>query len=93
MTHSQPSPRVAVYPGSFDPITLGHLNVMERASKLFDRLIVGVGVNVEKETMFSADERLAMIREAGCLVFVVAAFDNTDPLAETGPKPKSVAPR
>jgi pantetheine-phosphate adenylyltransferase len=64
MTPSQPSPRVAVYPGSFDPITLGHLNVMERASKLFDRLIVGVGVNIEKEAMFSGDERLAMIREA-----------------------------
>ena len=64
MTDSSPSPRVAVYPGSFDPITLGHLNVMERASKLFDRLIVGVGVNVEKETMFSAEERLALIREA-----------------------------
>ena len=59
-----PSPRVAVYPGSFDPITLGHLNVMERASKLFDRLVVGVGVNVEKETMFSAEERLTLIREA-----------------------------
>ena len=64
MTDFSPSPRVAVYPGSFDPITLGHLNVMERASKLFDRLIVGVGVNVEKQTMFSADERLALIREA-----------------------------
>ena len=44
------SPRIAVYPGSFDPITLGHLNVMERASRLFDRLIVGVGVNIEKQT-------------------------------------------
>jgi len=64
MTHSLHSPRVAVYPGSFDPITLGHLNVMERASKLFDRLIVGVGVNIEKQTMFSAEERLALIREA-----------------------------
>jgi pantetheine-phosphate adenylyltransferase len=56
--------RIAVYPGSFDPITLGHLNVMERASKLFDRLIVGVGVNVEKETLFTAEERLQLIREA-----------------------------
>jgi pantetheine-phosphate adenylyltransferase len=64
MTDSSPSTRVAVYPGSFDPITLGHLNVMERASKLFDRLIVGVGVNVEKQTMFSAEERLTLIREA-----------------------------
>ena len=64
MTDSSHSPRLAVYPGSFDPITLGHLNVMERASKLFDRLIVGVGVNIEKQTMFSADERLALIGEA-----------------------------
>jgi pantetheine-phosphate adenylyltransferase len=64
MTDPRQFPRVAVYPGSFDPITLGHLNVMERASKLFDRLIVGVGVNVEKQTMFSAEERLTLIREA-----------------------------
>jgi pantetheine-phosphate adenylyltransferase len=64
MTYPEPSPRIAVYPGSFDPITLGHLNVMDRASKLFDRLIVGVGVNIEKQTMFSPDERLALIREA-----------------------------
>ncbi len=45
------SSRIAVYPGSFDPITLGHLNVMERASRLFDRLIVGVGVNIEKQSL------------------------------------------
>jgi len=50
--------RIAVYPGTFDPITLGHLNVMERASRLFDRLIVGVGVNLEKETMFTSKERM-----------------------------------
>ncbi|MEN6458632.1 MAG: pantetheine-phosphate adenylyltransferase [Thermoguttaceae bacterium] len=64
MSSDQLSPRVAVYPGSFDPITLGHLNVMERASRLFDRLIVGVGVNVEKETIFTPDHRQQMIREA-----------------------------
>ena len=58
------SPRIAVYPGSFDPITLGHLNVMERASRLFDRLIVGIGVNIEKRPMFEADERVELIREA-----------------------------
>jgi pantetheine-phosphate adenylyltransferase len=58
------SPRIAVYPGSFDPITLGHLNVMERASKLFDRLIIGVGVNIEKQTLFTPEERHAMIHEA-----------------------------
>ena len=64
MANPQPSPRVAVYPGSFDPITLGHLNVMERASRLFDRLIVGVGINVEKQTMFEAVERQELIRQA-----------------------------
>jgi pantetheine-phosphate adenylyltransferase len=57
-------PRIAVYPGSFDPITLGHLNVMERASRLFDQLIVGVGVNVEKQPLFDAQERQQLIREA-----------------------------
>jgi len=64
MTNLPLSPRIAVYPGSYDPITLGHLNVMERASKLFDRLIVGVGVNVEKETLFTAEERHKLIRDA-----------------------------
>jgi pantetheine-phosphate adenylyltransferase len=53
---------IAVYPGSFDPITLGHLNVMERAAGLFDRLIVGVGVNLEKRPMFTAEERCELIR-------------------------------
>jgi pantetheine-phosphate adenylyltransferase len=62
----QPTPRIAVYPGSFDPITLGHLNVIERASLLFDRLIVGVGINTEKQVMFSAGERVELIREATC---------------------------
>ncbi len=58
------APRIAVYPGSFDPITLGHLNVMERASRLFDKLIVGIGVNIEKGTMFAPGEREELIRQA-----------------------------
>ncbi|MGW8256999.1 MAG: pantetheine-phosphate adenylyltransferase [Thermoguttaceae bacterium] len=61
---SDTSSHVAVYPGSFDPITLGHLNVMERASRLFDKLIVGVGINIEKNTLFSPEERQLLIREA-----------------------------
>ncbi|MFW5693344.1 MAG: pantetheine-phosphate adenylyltransferase [Thermoguttaceae bacterium] len=60
----QPVPRVAVYPGSFDPITLGHLNVMERASRLFDRLVIGIGVNIEKQPLFDAEARQELIREA-----------------------------
>ena len=56
------SPRIAVYPGSFDPITLGHLNVIERASQLFDRLIIGIGINVEKQAMFTVEERVEQIQ-------------------------------
>jgi pantetheine-phosphate adenylyltransferase len=53
--------RRAVYTGSFDPITLGHLNVIERSSRLVDELIVGVGTNVGKESLFNAEERVALI--------------------------------
>lgn len=60
---SQHEQRVAVYTGSFDPITLGHLNVIERSSRLVDKLIVGVGVNIEKVSMFSPDERTRLIYE------------------------------
>ncbi len=58
------SPRIAVYPGSFDPITLGHLNVIDRVSGLFDRLIVGIGINIEKRAMFEPQERLELARRA-----------------------------
>ncbi|RIK81288.1 MAG: pantetheine-phosphate adenylyltransferase [Planctomycetota bacterium] len=53
--------RIAVYTGSFDPITLGHLNVIERASRLVDRLIVGIGVNLEKQSLFTPEERVALV--------------------------------
>src|SRR5262245_10431391 len=56
------SPRVAVYTGTFDPIHLGHVDVIQRGSRLFDKLIVGVGINPDKETMFTLDERVAHIR-------------------------------
>jgi pantetheine-phosphate adenylyltransferase len=61
---SDTSPRIAVYPGSFDPITLGHVDVMKRASRLFDTLIVGVGVNIEKVPWFDAEERQELIRSS-----------------------------
>jgi pantetheine-phosphate adenylyltransferase len=54
--------RRAIYPGSFDPITNGHLDVIERASKLFDEVIVAVAYNVEKQPLFSLEERLQMLR-------------------------------
>jgi len=59
---SELTPRIAVYPGSFDPITLGHLNVIDRVSRLFDRLIVGVGINIEKCPMFEIEERVELVR-------------------------------
>lgn len=55
---------VAVYPGSFDPITNGHLDVVGRAVRVFDRVIVAVLANPRKEPLLSADERLATIRDA-----------------------------
>lgn len=51
----------AVYPGTFDPITLGHLNVVERVSALFERVIIGVGINPEKRHWFSPEERVEQI--------------------------------
>jgi pantetheine-phosphate adenylyltransferase len=53
----------AVFPGQFDPITNGHLDVIRRGVKLFDELIVAVGINPEKREMFPLDERIEMIRE------------------------------
>lgn len=53
--------RRAVYTGSFDPISLGHLNVIERSSRLVDELIVGVGINIEKQSLFSEKERVALL--------------------------------
>ncbi len=54
--------KIAIYPGSFDPVTSGHLNIIRRASKIFDRLIVCVMVNASKQPMFSQEERVDMIR-------------------------------
>ncbi|MBA7554046.1 Phosphopantetheine adenylyltransferase [subsurface metagenome] len=56
--------KIAVYPGSFDPITNGHLNIVERSTKIFDKLIVAVAVDSKKSTLFSAQKRTEMIREA-----------------------------
>ncbi|MEX2175355.1 MAG: pantetheine-phosphate adenylyltransferase [Pirellulaceae bacterium] len=58
---TQSDSRVAVYTGSFDPITLGHLNVIQRAARLVDTLIVGIGVNVEKASLFSPVEREELV--------------------------------
>lgn len=63
MPNSNLSPRIAVYTGTFDPVHYGHLDVIERGSKLFDRLIVGVGINPDKKTLFTIDERVQLIKD------------------------------
>ena len=55
---------IAVYAGSFDPVTLGHWSIMQRAAGLFDKLIVAIGVNSSKKVLFSTEERLSLIRRA-----------------------------
>lgn len=62
--------KTAVYPGSFDPITLGHLDIVKRASIMFDKVVVTVMHNSAKSSLFSVDERVKMIKEA------VSEFDN-----------------
>lgn len=57
------SKRIAIYPGTFDPVTLGHIDVLERASILFDKVIISVSGNSEKNTLFSTKERVDMIKE------------------------------
>ena len=54
--------RIGVYPGTFDPITLGHLDIIRRGAHLVDRLVIGVTTNLSKEPMFSVGERMAMVR-------------------------------
>ena len=54
--------KIAIYPGSFDPLTLGHLNIIKRAARCFDKLIVCVMVNSQKKGLFSPEERVELIR-------------------------------
>jgi pantetheine-phosphate adenylyltransferase len=76
-------PRIALYPGSFDPVTNGHLDVVRQAVQLCDRLIVAIGVHPGKKPLFSTDERLKMVQDvfapiaatAGC-AFDATTYDN-----------------
>ncbi len=56
------SPKIALFPGTFDPLTLGHLDIIDRGRKLFDQLIVAIGVNPEKNQLFPLEERLSTLR-------------------------------
>jgi pantetheine-phosphate adenylyltransferase len=66
------NPRVAVYPGTFDPVHLGHLDMIRRGARMFERLIVAVGVNPEKTPFFTATERVEMLER------VTAPFGNVE---------------
>ncbi len=62
--NSSPQPRYAVYAGSFDPVTLGHVDIIKRGARIFHHVYVGIGVNPEKQTLFSVEERLALIQQS-----------------------------
>lgn len=64
--------RVGIYPGSFDPVTKGHMDVIERSIKLFDKVIVGVLKNDQKECLFSVDERIEMLKD------LTARYENVE---------------
>jgi pantetheine-phosphate adenylyltransferase len=72
------SERVGVYPGTFDPITLGHLDIIRRGAHLVDRLVIGVTTNPSKEPMFTVAERIEMVRReaAGVPGVTVVEFDS-----------------
>lgn len=81
--------KIGIYPGSFDPITKGHLDIIERAAAIFEKLVVAVSINTSKSPMFSLEERVEMIENSvrdmgnvevialdGLLVDFVKAYDN-----------------
>ena len=70
---------LAIYPGSFDPITLGHLNVIKRAAKIFDHIIVCVGSNPNKKTFFTMEERVNQVKQV-CARFSNVEVDCSDKL-------------
>ena len=74
--------KIAIYPGSFDPVTSGHLNIIRRAAHIFDKLIVCVMVNAGKQPMFSLDERVELIRRVTSDIPNVEVDGSSELLAE-----------
>ena len=63
MSSNPPSPNIALYPGSFDPLTNGHVDIIQRGSRLFERIVVAILLNVEKAPLFTVNERVEIARE------------------------------
>ena len=78
--------KIAIYPGSFDPITSGHLNIIRRTAKIFDKLIVCVMVNSAKKPMFTRDERVDLIRQVTADIPNVEVDSSSELLAEYAKK-------
>ena len=78
--------KIAIYPGSFDPITSGHLNIIRRTAKIFDKLIVCVMVNSAKKPMFTRDERVDLIRHVTADIPNVEVDSSSELLAEYAKK-------
>lgn len=74
--------KIAIYPGSFDPVTIGHLNIIQRAANIFDKLIVCVMVNAGKNPMFSLEERVDLIRRVTADIPNVEVDSSSELLAE-----------
>lgn len=68
----------AIFPGSFDPFTLGHMDILKSALKLFDKVVIAVGYNMQKKGLFEVDERIAIIRES------LKGMDNVEVVSYTG---------
>jgi pantetheine-phosphate adenylyltransferase len=75
---ASPAHRIAVYTGVFDPIHLGHLDIIQRGSRIFDRLVVGVGINPEKASFFTLEERVDLVKQ------VVRPYPKVEVLPFTG---------
>ena len=74
--------KIAIYPGSFDPVTLGHINIIERAASIFDRVIVCVMFNCEKKPMFTPEERVDLIKRVTANLENVEVDCSSDMLAD-----------
>ena len=70
--------KTAIYPGSFDPVTVGHLDIIERSAKIFEKVIIGVLNNRQKSPLFTVEERVAMLKK------VTSSFENVEVMAFSG---------